>query len=296
MVHGGWSGGAREGPELVSQGLMLNQPAQYPDDFAALGSLVPDGTFGYDFMQIVPDPIYEWEGSPLDTTLYQTEIARRFSLISQAASEVGASGTVAFATWKQGIIRQGGPADVMARRFVVPDTFDPAVDNPFADAHMACDQWTFTDGSNPRYVKGLCVSPATTLSGTSIVAGDCGDELACGEAFPWNDYFDDLAGGIEIASITDWRWCDGSGAIEGCLGDSDLEPGGPGPGRPRGGLGRLVPPGDVPGRLCADGGRRHRSGQRGPAEAGQGAMIPALPPALRAMPPRATVPDDPVGS
>lgn len=174
-------------------------------------------------MQIVPDPIYETEGSPLDTILYQTEIARRFSLISQAADEVGPSGTVAFATWKQGIIRQGGPADVMARRFVLPLDFDPAVDNPFAYTHMACDQWAFTNGFNPRYVKGLCVTPAITLSGTTIVAGDCGDELACQEAFPWNDYFDDLAGGTEIGAITDWRWCDGSGAIEGCLADSDLD-------------------------------------------------------------------------
>ena len=201
-------------PELVSQGLMLNQPAIYPEGFQDVGSLVPDSSLGYNFMTIDPDPIYE-EQATLTTTLYQTEIARRFSLISQEADEVGLSGTVAFAMWKQGIIRRGGPADVMARRFVIPDGFNPAVDNPFAYENMVCDadgngtsELAFTDGSNPRYVKGLCPAPAIALSTTTIVACDDGSEAdACADAFPWNDYFDDvdMSDSDGLAKVTEWE-------------------------------------------------------------------------------------------
>ena len=193
-------------PELVSQGLMLNQPAVYPDDFAApSGSrLVADGSLGYDFMIIDPDPIYE-EQAGIDVTLYQTEIARRFSLISQDAGKVGPSGTVAFAMFKQGIIRQGGPADVLARRFVLPDGFDPAVDNPFDYANMECSTRAFTDGSNPRYVKGFCASPAINMSSNNIDACEGGSSgIECADLFPWNDYFDDMEGGIAMETVTVW--------------------------------------------------------------------------------------------
>ena len=156
-------------PELVSQGLMLNQPAVYPDDFSPTGRLVADGSLGYNFMDIEPDPIYE-DQAGIETTLYQAEIARRFSLISQPASAVGPSGTVALLMWKQGIIRQGGPVDVLARRVVLPDDFDPTTDNPFDYANVVCENpdgtsgLAFTDGANPRYVKGLCAAPAINLS------------------------------------------------------------------------------------------------------------------------------------
>ena len=57
-------------PELVSQGLMLNQPAVYPDDFEAIGSLVSDASLGYNFMKTVPDPIYDDQAGLGTTTLY----------------------------------------------------------------------------------------------------------------------------------------------------------------------------------------------------------------------------------
>ncbi|GBC60718.1 hypothetical protein DENIS_1675 [Desulfonema ishimotonii] len=195
-------------PELVSQGMILNQPAVYPDDWTVVGGrLKENNDWGYRFMQIDPDPIYEEQAS-LESTLYQAEIARRFSLISQSAAEAGPSGTVAFAMWKQGIIRQGGPADVMARRFVLPDDFNPAEDNPFDYANMECGTWAFpldADGkpTNPRYVKGLCVESAINLSGTSIVTCDTGSE-DCAADFPWNEYFDDIAGGTVLAKMTEW--------------------------------------------------------------------------------------------
>jgi hypothetical protein len=41
-------------------------------------------------------------------------------------------------------------------------------------------------------VKGLCAAPAINLSGNTILEGECGDAAACLDAFPFNDYFDDL--------------------------------------------------------------------------------------------------------
>jgi len=186
-------------PELVSQGLMLNMPAVYPadGDFSMAPRLNPAtydvGNHTYTFMDIDPDPVYE-EQAGQSTTLYQAEIARRFSLISQPAKDAGPSGTVAFALWKQGIIRQGGPADVMARRFIIPDDFDPAEDNPFNYDNMECSTKLFEDETNPRYVKGLCIAPPTAMSATSLVEceRDGTNVQACTEEFPFNAYFDDI--------------------------------------------------------------------------------------------------------
>jgi len=198
-------------PELVSQGLMLNQPALYPDDlFPSVDYLtaVPLGE-GTSFAVIDPDPIYDAAG--LESDLYQAEIARRFSMISQPAHKAGPSGVVAFAMFKQGIIRQGGPADVMARRFVLPDTFDPVVENPFDYANMACGEWAFTDGSNPRYVKGLCLAPAINMSATKVV--DCEDGADnCGyDDFPWDELFADVDMSVTsgLPKVTEWRQCPG---------------------------------------------------------------------------------------
>ena len=197
-------------PEYVSQGLMLNQPAQYKDDFTPIGSLIPAGDADYNFMLVQPDPIYEEQAGITTTTLYQTEIARRFSLISQDGDDFGPSGTAAFAMWKQGIIRRGGPADVMARRFVIPDDgFDSTVDNPYAYENMVCDRWLFTDGSNPRYVKGLCLDSPIGLSNTEI--GLCDDNTTgaeCADLFPWNAYFDDIEGGTVLAKLATWLQVD----------------------------------------------------------------------------------------
>lgn len=192
-------------PELVSQGLMLNMPAVYPEDWdgTIADRLTPEthtvGDHSYTFMNIDPDPVYE-DQADLATDLYQTEIARRFSLISQPAADAGPSGTVAFAMWKQGIIRQGGPADVFARRFIIPNNFDPALDNPFDYGAIECSDWLFdeVDASgvpvNPRYVKGLCIAPPINMSGTSLVECETDGENieACTAEFPFNAYFDDI--------------------------------------------------------------------------------------------------------
>ncbi len=197
-------------PELVSQGLMLNMPAVYPDDFDP--SVAPrleddvrtvnEGEYNehtYTFMKIVPDPIYG-DQAGLDSELYQTEIARRFSLISQPGGNAGDSGVVAFATWKQGIVRQGGPADVYARRFSKPDEFDPYTQNPFDYTCMECSEWLFVDDGtdpefvpNPRYVKGLCIAPPLAMSATTALTCDLSENVDdCLDEFPFNQNFDDI--------------------------------------------------------------------------------------------------------
>ncbi|MBU1061077.1 MAG: hypothetical protein KJ804_22480 [Proteobacteria bacterium] len=202
-------------PELVSQGMMLNMPAVYPDGTPVVQTenrlveypqqaVSADGniSYNYRFMHIEPDPIYEEQPeTAIPTVLLQTEIARRFSLISQPAKDAGPSGTVALATWKQGIIRQGGPADVYGRRFIIPEEFNAAVDNPFGYDCMECATKLFTDGSNPRYVKGLCISPPEALSASMpFDVPDIGGEAssmgnnipALIAAFPFNEAFDDI--------------------------------------------------------------------------------------------------------
>ncbi len=137
-------------------------------------------------------------------TLYDTEIARRASLMVQAPGKVAASasGLAAMPLFKQGVINQGGPADIMGRRFVAPEGFDPTVDNPFDKANMACENWAFTDGSNPNYLDGLCLDPAINLSGTIPV--DC-DGVGCEYPTIINPYFvDDNGDPIEIPKVLTW--------------------------------------------------------------------------------------------
>jgi hypothetical protein len=90
--------------------------------------------------------------------------------------------------------------------------------NPYGYANMVCENpdgssgWAFTDGTNPRYVKGLCAAAAINLSGNTIILGDgidgCTAADSCLAAFPFNDYFDDLdmsENEFGIAKILEWQ-------------------------------------------------------------------------------------------
>ena len=60
------------------------------------------------------------EDTDLNYLIFNTEIARRTSMMSQPLSKaLSGNGLVAMPLWKQGIVNQGGPADISARRFVV---------------------------------------------------------------------------------------------------------------------------------------------------------------------------------
>ena len=102
---------------------------------------------------------------------------------SVAKATASANGLAAISSWKQGPMRQGGPADTMLRRFVVPETFDPAVDNPYAFANMECETFLIEPATNPYYPGGVCADPAINLSGvvpdTCIDDGDGGASIAC---------------------------------------------------------------------------------------------------------------------
>ena len=63
-----------------------------------------------------------WDFGDLNFLIFNTEIARRTSMMSQPLSKAQESegGLVAMPLWKQGIVNQGGPADISTRRFALP--------------------------------------------------------------------------------------------------------------------------------------------------------------------------------
>jgi hypothetical protein len=220
----------------VDQGGMLNQPAVcspwtvYKDVDAA--TCTP-----YEFFPVQEATITSTDPTNPDNEnvhvigdFYLTEIARRFALTTNSVSAAvnSESGLSAMLIYKQGIINQGGPADIMLRRVIIPDTFDPAADNPYAFENMECDEWAYTDGLNPNYLKGICLSPAINISGTTIVectAGELGND-DCADTFPVADDGSIPDNEASFPKVFEWRQCDGDtsdGAIEGCEDDNDLD-------------------------------------------------------------------------
>ena len=149
---------------LVSQGNMLNQPEV---DWRTGAFYPPRNTFDM------------WGFGAYDFDILNTEIARRSSLLVQSIGKAAASQGKLLATpsWKQGAMRQGGPADTMLRRIVLPvDYVEGIANNPYAFTNMDCDQWAYTtdtDGFNPYYPDGVCMASATNLSG--VVPDSCID-------------------------------------------------------------------------------------------------------------------------
>jgi hypothetical protein len=114
---------------------------------------------------------------------------------------------------------------------------------------MVCDQdgdgtsdRVFTDGANPRYVKGLCMATPINLSATTVAQcygadaaglvqyGDETDDFCTVQGFPFDDHFGDLMDGgdttddlnaLRMPKISYWRQC--NGAV-----DSALDPDNPG--------------------------------------------------------------------
>ena len=153
---------------LVSQGNLLNQPEV---DYRT-GNFYP-----------VLNTSLMWDFGTYNYDLYNTEIARRSSLLVQSIGKAAnsASGVLATPSWKQGVMRQGGPADTMLRRIVLPDDYVEGIaNNPYAFTNMECEPvggsggWILTDGSNPYYPNGICMAPATNLSG--VVPDTCKDD------------------------------------------------------------------------------------------------------------------------
>ncbi|NNJ94052.1 MAG: hypothetical protein HKP57_04850, partial [Halobacteria archaeon] len=146
---------------LVNQGDMLNQAEVYWETGELFGLMSTEEMEDY---------------GDYNFDIVNTEIARRASLLVQSVAKATASanGLAAMPSWKQGPMRQGGPADTMLRRMVLPDTFNPAVDNPYAFANMECAEPLIPAGENPYYPGGVCADPATNLSG--VVPDTCLDD------------------------------------------------------------------------------------------------------------------------
>jgi len=164
-------------PDIVAQGGMINHPAKDPETGDYFPPLVDE--FGNEF--------------------YETEISRRFNLMTQSVGQAGDSGTVGILFYKMGIINQGGPADIFLRRLVLPDNYDPTEDNPYEYHNIACETWEYKDGANPRYVEGLCKDTGINVSATNIVACDNGASgESCADLFPWD-------GGVSpFPKVTEW--------------------------------------------------------------------------------------------
>ena len=142
-----------------------------------------------------------WDFGDYNYDIWNTEIARRGSLLAQDivkvspvyAALMGAktqakSGLLAMPAWKQGIMNQGGPADVMVRRIILPkgwNPHNPNAGNPYAFRNMACDNWLYGRDKqsgmpeNPYYPDGLCMDSALNLSG--YIPDTCTDSQAGGD-------------------------------------------------------------------------------------------------------------------
>ena len=107
-----------------------------------------------------------WDFGEYNYLIFNTQIARRSAMMSQsiAKAEASTSGLLAMPLFKEGIMNQGGPADIQAVR-VMADTFSQTDDNPYRPENLVCDNLYFDDGSNPYYPYGLCMLPTINLSG-----------------------------------------------------------------------------------------------------------------------------------
>ncbi len=218
---------------MVAQGGLLNQPSKcspwtvYADETVATCT-------AYEFFPIQTDPL---NGAPY----YLTEIARRFALATNSVSQAvnSASGLSGVLIYKQSIINSGGPADIVIRRTIIPDGFNPEVDNPYAYQNIDCTQWadmTWVDGlgvthtTNPNYLQGVCLSPGTNVSATTIVScqGVSGDMVygndACADNFPVADDGSIPEDPLVFPRVAEWRSCSaGPESFSGCEADGDLD-------------------------------------------------------------------------
>ena len=190
-------------PEPIKQGMLLNAPAKRypgfnPDSGVYDSSYVPENPDNVTPDTVNPgQPVYDehivyrpqiFGNAIWSAPYFDTEIARRASITSNSVKSAveSSSKTSLLTIFKQGLVNQGGPADVMFRRFVLKPDFLPGSDNPFAN--MACADWAtpaelgvinnpilipeINGLPNPNYLDGLCLAPAHNISGTTPTTCD----------------------------------------------------------------------------------------------------------------------------
>jgi hypothetical protein len=200
---------------LVNQGNMLNQPEIDWRTGAFYPEMSTNDLWGFD--------------SAYEFTIFNTEIARRSSLLVQGIDKATAStnGLLALPSWKQGPMRQGGPADTMLRRIVDQGTSV----NPYAFTNMVCNNWAYADGSNPYYPNGVCLDPATNLSGVvpdTCVNSQTGGLVNCptvDDATGIGDTNPILQGVVQgegnTTKVLTWHQCPSDGVV---VDGADIEP------------------------------------------------------------------------
>jgi hypothetical protein len=155
---------------LVYQGDLLNQPEVYWETGEFYG-LMDTSVMGEGNTSLYGD---------YDFDIVSTEIARRSSLLVQGLGKAMAStsGLVATPSWKQGPMRQGGPADAMLRRIVLSDDYGPPAgtdcpidDNVDADIPII-DSAIFRYNANGIPVVGIRGHAADTDPTTGIRVRD----------------------------------------------------------------------------------------------------------------------------
>ncbi len=150
---------------LVDQGAQINRP----EVNWITGTYFP-----------VMDTTDMWDFGDYNYLLFNNMIARRTAMMSQsiAKTATGTSGLLAMPLFKEGILNQGGPADIQAVR-VIADVIDQTNDNPYRPENLVCENKFFEDGSNPYYPYGLCMMPTLNLSGkTPYTCEASGDSSA----------------------------------------------------------------------------------------------------------------------
>ncbi|RFF29318.1 sialidase family protein [Wenzhouxiangella sediminis] len=191
---------------LVAQGNMLNQPEidwRTGETFPRMSTVDM-----WDFTGVTSGTDYNFD-------LYRTEIARRGSLLVQPRSGADAAGSnlTALPLFKQGLMQQGGPADIMARRIVDAG----ASANPYDFNNLVCAERLYIDDSNPYYPKGICNDPAINLSGVTpenCATGGGGDNDASDGVCPTIDESGIASDTPDDQTVFDkmetWAQCPGS--------------------------------------------------------------------------------------
>jgi hypothetical protein len=179
-----------------------------------------------------------WNFGLYNFNIHNTEISRRGSLLAQdiykvhKATSNAKGGLIALPTWKQGVMNQGGPADVMSRRIIMEKgKWDLKKNgNPYAFRYMACENWLYnpndrkSDGVNPYYPGGLCLDTPINVSAT--IPDVCQDsetglevicpqvDLSAGTTFGIGDTNPILQGFIQqqgnTTKVLSWHQCPAS--------------------------------------------------------------------------------------
>lgn len=143
---------------LVSQGNLLTQPEI-------------DWRTGEFFPPLDTADMWNFQndGHDYNYLIHRTEYSRRGSLLVQPVRDLATGGSetnnlLSMVLFKQGLMQQGGPADIFGRRIINAGISD----NPYDFAHMVCGERLYADGSNPYYPKGICLDPAINLSSVTL--------------------------------------------------------------------------------------------------------------------------------